>query len=148
MKYRLAHAVIAVSFLVLGVTGVYIGHPFGNGSGFVMGWVRAIHFYFAIAFTLALVARVAWMFIDSLVPGVNDGVLVLLGGVLVATGFGIYAPSASYGSPMQMFGFLASWFGGLQTARLIHHVTMWLTAGFAVVHVYSSTVVRFRFVKR
>jgi len=180
LPVRLAHWVIAVSFVVLGVTGVYIGHPFIIGGRFVMGWMRAIHFYFAIAFTLAVVARLAWMFqgnkyarwdqflpvhrnrLRGLLPtmrfyvsnfrkppgyvghnplaGLDYTVIFLLHFALIATGFAMYAASAAYGSPMQLFGFLAPLFGGLQTARLIHHVAMWLVAGFAVHHIYSSIV--------
>lgn len=182
---RLTHWVIAASFVVLGVTGVYIGHPFITVTGpakehFVMGWMRAIHFYFAIAFSLAVVLRVAWMFMGNkyaswnkfvpvtkrrfqgLLPtirfylsnmrkppgfvghnplaGVDYTIIFLLDIALIATGFAMYAASARYDSPMHLFGFLASWFGGLQTARLIHHVVMWLIAGFAIHHVYSAVL--------
>ena len=182
---RLTHWVIAISFFVLGVTGFYIGHPFITVSGeakqhFVMGWMRAIHFYFAIAFVLAVVLRIAWMFMGNkyaswnkfipvtkrrfkgLLPtikfylsnmrkppgfvghnplaGLDYTIIFLLDIVLIVTGFAMYAASAPRGSVMQVFTLLIPYVGGLQTARLIHHVTMWLIAGFAVHHVYSAVL--------
>jgi Ni/Fe-hydrogenase 1 B-type cytochrome subunit len=64
---RLTHWVIAISIFVLSVTGIYIGHPFliapgPAGQNFVMGTMRAIHLSFAIAFGLAVITRVYWMF--------------------------------------------------------------------------------------
>jgi len=66
---RLTHWTIAVSFLVLALTGVYIGDPYlivsssGSGSGgFTMATARAIHYYGAIAFTLAVLSRGIWFF--------------------------------------------------------------------------------------
>jgi Ni/Fe-hydrogenase 1 B-type cytochrome subunit len=67
---RLTHWVIALSIAVLSVTGIYIGRPFLVVSGearfhFVMGTIKVIHFYAAIAFTLAVVSRVIWMFVGN-----------------------------------------------------------------------------------
>jgi len=64
---RLTHWAIVFSMLVLAVTGYYIGRPFVVASGpaaqsFVTGWVRIVHAYAAIVFTLAVVSRVVWMF--------------------------------------------------------------------------------------
>jgi len=64
---RVTHWLIAASIVVLSVTGIYIGHPFLIVSGaasepFVMGWMKAIHFYTAIVFSLAVLARIVWMF--------------------------------------------------------------------------------------
>ena len=56
--------------------------------------------------------------------------------VMMATGFALYTVYASPGSPMQVFGFVIPLFGGLQVARLIHHIGMWVIIIFAVAHVY------------
>jgi Ni/Fe-hydrogenase 1 B-type cytochrome subunit len=56
--------------------------------------------------------------------------------VMMATGFALYTVYASPGSPMQVFGFLIPLFDGLQMARLIHHIGMWVILIFAVAHVY------------
>ena len=67
LPVRVTHWTIALSFAVLAVTGIYIGRPFISVTGearnhFVMGWMRAVHFYAAIAFVLALLTRIVWMF--------------------------------------------------------------------------------------
>jgi Ni/Fe-hydrogenase 1 B-type cytochrome subunit len=67
---RITHWTIALSIVVLAVTGIYIGNPFlvapGEATGhFIMGWMRIIHFYTAIAFTLAVLVRLVWMFIGT-----------------------------------------------------------------------------------
>jgi len=56
--------------------------------------------------------------------------------VMMATGFALYTVYASPSSPMQVFGFLIPLFDGLQVARLIHHIGMWVILIFAVAHVY------------
>lgn len=56
--------------------------------------------------------------------------------VMIATGFALYTVYAPPGSPMQVFGFLIPLFDGLQVARLIHHIGMWVILIFAVAHVY------------
>jgi len=65
---RATHWTIFFSMIVLAVSGLYIGRPFLSGSGpagqhFAMGWARVIHAYAAIAFTLAVGSRIAWMFL-------------------------------------------------------------------------------------
>jgi Ni/Fe-hydrogenase 1 B-type cytochrome subunit len=56
--------------------------------------------------------------------------------VMMATGFALYTVYAPLGSPMQVFGSLIPLFNGLQVARLIHHIGMWVILIFAVAHVY------------
>jgi len=56
--------------------------------------------------------------------------------VMIATGFALYTVYASPSSPMQLFGFLIPLFDGLQVARLIHHIGMWVILVFVVAHVY------------
>lgn len=60
---RVTHWVVALSIVVLAATGIYLGHPFlaARDAHFITGWAKVIHFYAAIAFTLAVGARLAWM---------------------------------------------------------------------------------------
>jgi Ni,Fe-hydrogenase I cytochrome b subunit len=51
---------------------------------------------------------------------------------MIATGFAIYSASARTDSVMRVFTLLIPFIGGLQTAHLVHHVTMWIVAGFAL----------------
>ena len=54
----------------------------------------------------------------------------------VATGLALYTVDASPSSSFRVFDFLIPLFGGLQIARLIHHVAMWVVIVFAVMHIY------------
>jgi Ni/Fe-hydrogenase 1 B-type cytochrome subunit len=56
--------------------------------------------------------------------------------VMIATGLVLYSVGAPIGSPFRTVDMLAPFFGGLQMARLIHHVGMWVILIFAVVHIY------------
>jgi Ni/Fe-hydrogenase 1 B-type cytochrome subunit len=60
--------------------------------------------------------------------------------IQILTGLAMYAASAHVDSPVQAFAFLIPVFGGLQTARFIHHIIMWLIWCFFVHHVYSAIV--------
>jgi len=64
---RLTHWAIVLSMLVPTVTGIDIARPFLHGAsgtaGFTTGYVRIVHFYAAMVFSLAVFARVIWMFL-------------------------------------------------------------------------------------
>ncbi len=70
LPVRITHWLIALSILVLAITGYYIGNPFiiapdPATQEYVMGTVRAIHSFTAIAFTLSALSRVLWMFMGN-----------------------------------------------------------------------------------
>ena len=70
LPVRLTHWVLFFSILVLAATGYYIGNPFISVPGaakdhFVMGTVRAVHFYAAIVFALAVLVRIYWLFVGQ-----------------------------------------------------------------------------------
>jgi Ni/Fe-hydrogenase 1 B-type cytochrome subunit len=185
---RVTHWLIALSLLVLSITGLYIGRPFMTvpgeaGQWFVMGWMKILHFYAAIVFTGAVIVRVIWMFTGNKYarwdkflavhrtrrkgilpivlfysflrdkppayvghnPVAGSAYLLVFGLYFLAIGTGLvmYAPSAEIGSPLRWFTSLAPLFGGLQIARWIHHVVMWLLLGFTVHHVYSAVLMAF-----
>jgi Ni/Fe-hydrogenase 1 B-type cytochrome subunit len=75
------------------------------------------------------------------VAGLTYTLVFLLYFVQIATGLTLYAASAHVSSPVAVFSALAPLFGGLQSARWIHHVVMWLLIGFVVHHVQSSLLV-------
>jgi Ni/Fe-hydrogenase 1 B-type cytochrome subunit len=176
---RITHWLIVASILTLSATGIYIGRPFVTShSTTLMATVKEIHGYAAIVFTLAVVSRVAWMFVGNTysrwynflpvhrhrrkglvgtfefyvfllrkppgyvghnpLAGMIYVLVFLLYFVMIATGFSLYSTGAPADSPMRIFQFLVPLFGGVQSARWIHHVVMWLLLGFAVHHVYSS----------
>lgn len=64
---RNTHVLIALSIVVLSVTGFLIGHPVlvspgPAGQRFITGTVKVVHFYAAIVFSLAVLSRIVWMF--------------------------------------------------------------------------------------
>ena len=179
---RLVHWVIFFSFIILSVTGYYIGDPFISVSGpakehFVMGTMRAVHLYTAIVFSLAVLVRIYWFFAGNRFARLTDFIplrrqrwrglwrtflyycflrphpevypghdalaalsyafVFLIYLLLIATGLALYTVVASFGSPFQVFDFLVPLFGGLQMARLIHHICMYVVLIFAVIHIYS-----------
>jgi Ni/Fe-hydrogenase 1 B-type cytochrome subunit len=69
--------------------------------------------------------------------GAAYAVFIALYLVLIGTGLALYTAIAGQGSPFQVFDFLVPMFGGLQIARLLHHICMWLVLILAIVHVYS-----------
>ena len=64
---RVTHWAIALSIVALSVSGWYIGSPIGGGDGsiFHMGTMRSIHLWGSIVFTVAVCARIAWMFVGT-----------------------------------------------------------------------------------
>lgn len=58
--------------------------------------------------------------------------------VMICTGLALASANAHMDSMLQSFDFLIPLFGGLQMARFIHHVAMWLILGFAAHHVWSA----------
>lgn len=70
LPVRITHWLIALSIVVLSATGFYMGHPFIVVPGearfhFVMGTMKAVHFYTAIVFTLSVLSRILWMFVGN-----------------------------------------------------------------------------------
>ena len=182
LPVRLVHWVIFFSFIILSVTGYYIGNPFISVSGpakehFVMGTMRAVHLYTAIVFSLAVLVRIYWFFAGNRYARLPDFIplraqrwrglwrtflyycflkphpevypghdalaastyafIFLIYLLLIATGLALYTPIAAFSSPFQVFDFLVPLFGGLQMARLIHHICMYVVWIFAVIHIYS-----------
>ncbi len=71
---RLFHWVTAVSILLLGLTGYYIGAPCvavpaDTAQAYLMGWVRALHFVAAFALGVALLIRLYWFFCGNQYAG-------------------------------------------------------------------------------
>ena len=179
-----AHWLIFLSILVLSVTGIYIGRPFiGVGEArqhlVMANDARSIHFYAAIVFVAAFLARLIWMFTGNmyaqLAPvharptsgaagALQDGQVLPLSALRApvydraqpgrrgepTSRLRSLLPAMIGDRPRPVLGrravsarlsqaaFLAPIFGGLQRARWIHHVVMWLLLGFAVHHVYSA----------
>lgn len=74
------------------------------------------------------------------VAGMTYSLVFVLFLTMIVTGVAIYSADAAIGSILRPFRFLIPFVGGLQTARWIHHVVMWLLLGFMVHHVYSAVL--------
>jgi Ni/Fe-hydrogenase 1 B-type cytochrome subunit len=57
------------------------------------------------------------------------------------TGYSMFAVTAGVGSPMRVFEGLLPLFGGLQTARYIHHLCMWVIVLFVIHHISCALLV-------
>lgn len=67
---RLVHWVLVITIVALAITGFYIADPFVSAPGdpgdhAIMSWMRHVHFWAAIAFTAAVFARFAGMFLGN-----------------------------------------------------------------------------------
>lgn len=68
LPLRWCHWSIALSIVVLSVTGFFIGTPFSfatSASQYVMGWIRLVHFVAAYVFTVAFASRLVWSVIGN-----------------------------------------------------------------------------------
>lgn len=69
LPIRLFHWSFAASVMVLFVTGLYISNPWftagGKTDGYLMGWVRSVHFIAAAVFTVAFMWRIVWFWIGN-----------------------------------------------------------------------------------
>jgi Ni/Fe-hydrogenase 1 B-type cytochrome subunit len=183
---RNTHWVIALAMGILIATGLYIAHPFGfpgvtASPHFLMGWVRVVHFYAAIFFTLAVVVRIVWFFTSPVLyarwkqfipvqgyrrrelltaikfysffrarppdvighnplAGLSYAAVFILYLLMITSGLAMYAGSKVPGEYMKMFDFLIPIYGGLQTARFIHHLVMWVLILFVTLHVYANAL--------
>jgi Ni/Fe-hydrogenase 1 B-type cytochrome subunit len=68
--------------------------------------------------------------------GASYALIFVIYVVMIATGLALYTVDASASSPFRVFDGLVPLFYGLQFARLIHHIGMWLVLIFAIVHIY------------
>ena len=60
LPVRICHWVTAISIVILSVTGILIGNPAFidvSSKAYLMGWVRFLHFVFAYAFAVSVLAR-------------------------------------------------------------------------------------------
>lgn len=180
---RLTHWAIALSLFVAAFTGYFISNPPLTAPGparehFFMGTLRLVHFYAAIIFSVAVLARALWSLVGNrysswriflpVEPKRLKGMLGTLGYYLfllrkppgfvghnplaglvyffvwllycmmIFTGLAMLSASAPVDSYLRWFDFLQPIFGGLATARYLHHVGMWLLLGFFAHHVFSA----------
>ena len=65
---RVSHWVNFFVIILLSLTGIYIGSPKTlalTPSGYLMGWVRLVHFVAGYAFAISVAARIYWAFVGN-----------------------------------------------------------------------------------
>jgi len=141
---RVVHSYAAIVFMVSvlsRVTWMFIGNKYARWDKFIplrpiraRGLIPTLKFY-----TFLLRKPPGFVGHNPLAGAAYCGVFGLYF-VMIATGFAMFAASAGPSSVMHGFQFLIPLFGGLETARWIHHAVMWLLLGFVVHHVYSAVL--------
>jgi len=69
------------------------------------------------------------------IAAVSYLIMFIIALLMIFTGFGLYAPVATWFFP-KMFAWVPEFFGGEFNTRIIHHFCMWFFVLFSVVHVY------------
>ena len=65
LMFRILHAIILISILLLILTGFYIHRPFADGGGFLMAVSRGVHFFVAAVLIVSAVVRIVTMFVGT-----------------------------------------------------------------------------------
>src|SRR5574340_927441 len=65
---RLTHWLYIICITALSVTGLYIGKPYlyaPSEGGYVMGWMRFVHFVAAYVLAVSLFVRIYWSLVGN-----------------------------------------------------------------------------------
>jgi Ni/Fe-hydrogenase 1 B-type cytochrome subunit len=141
---RIVHSYAAIVFtlsVLSRIAWMFLGNKYASWDKFLP--VRAIRrrgILPTLKFYLFLLRKPPGFVGHNPVAGLSYTAVFALYLLMIATGFAMFAASAGVHSVMHRFDFLVPLFGGLQTARWIHHGVMWLLLGFAVHHVYSAVL--------
>lgn len=139
---RAIHFYAAIAFvlgIVTRIAWMFLGNRYSHWDKFLpVTRVRRKGILPTLRFYLFALQKPPGFVGHNPLAGMTYSLVFVLYFIQIATGFALYSSIASVHSPMRVFGFLLPLYGGLQTARFIHHIIMWLLLGFAVHHVYSS----------
>lgn len=141
---KLIHFYAAIVFALSVITRIiwmFVGNRYANWDKFIparrkryKGLVPTLKYYlFALRTPPGFVGH-------NPLAGMFYSLMYVFFVLQILTGLAVYAASAHVDSPVRMFAVLVPLFGGLQTARLIHHVIMWFIWMFFVHHVYSAII--------
>jgi Ni/Fe-hydrogenase 1 B-type cytochrome subunit len=140
IKY--VHLLFAILFscsVVARIVWMFTGNRFSRWDKFIpvaasrrTGIVNALRFYL-----FRLRKPPGYVGHNPLAGFVYVGVFILYL-VMITSGFALYADMAHVRLIHWTFSFFRPLYGSLQTARFLHHGTMYLLLGFAVHHVYSA----------
>ena len=65
LPVRVTHWLVALSIMMLSITGIYIGYPYLHGGNSLMLVMKAVHLVSAIVLVCAVVWRIAWLFMGN-----------------------------------------------------------------------------------
>jgi Ni/Fe-hydrogenase 1 B-type cytochrome subunit len=130
-------AMVFTLSVVARIVWMFLGNQYARWSEFIpVSRARRSRFLPTVQFYLFLRRKPPAVVGHNPLAGLTYVLVYGLCFTAIITGLAMYSVSA--GSLMHRFGFLIPFVGGLQTARWIHHIVMWLLLGFAVHHVYSA----------
>jgi len=137
----IAALIFAVS--VLGrILWMFAGNPYARWSEFIpLTKLRLRGVWNTFAFYVFLKRDSPAFVGHNPLAGLIYTVVYLLCFLMIATGLALVSASAHVDSVLTSFQFLIPLFGGLQMARLLHHVGMWLIVGFTAHHVWSAFLI-------
>jgi len=121
---------------------MFAGNPYARWSQFVPVSARRIRGVWTTLSYYLFLRREPPAFVGhNPLAGLVYTVVFGLFLVMIATGLALASASAHVDSVLRSFQFLIPWCGGLQVARFVHHVGMWLILGFAAHHVWSAFLI-------
>jgi len=139
------HFVAAMVFAVavLGrILWMFAGNPYAQWHQFVPVTARRWRGIFNTATFYAFIKRESPAFVGhNPLAGAVYAVVFLLCLGMIGTGVAMISASAHVDSAFRWFDFLIPLFGGLQMARFLHHIGMWLILGFAAHHVWAAFLI-------
>ncbi|MBW2697237.1 MAG: Ni/Fe-hydrogenase, b-type cytochrome subunit [Deltaproteobacteria bacterium] len=139
------HFVAAMVFtlsVVWRIVWMFVGNPYARWSEFLpVSKRRLVGIWNTIAFYTFLHRDSPAFVGHNPLAGAVYTVVFGLFAVMIATGLALSAANAHMNSMLSGFQFLIPLCGGLQMARFIHHVGMWLLLGFAAHHFWSAFLV-------
>jgi Ni/Fe-hydrogenase 1 B-type cytochrome subunit len=141
---RTVHSYAAIVFTVSvlsRITWMFVGNKYAHWDKFLpVRPIRAKGLWPTFKFYTFLMRKPPGFVGHNPLAGAAYAAVFCLYFVMITTGFAMFSAGAGAGSVMHAFQFLIPLIGGLETARWIHHVTMWLLLGFVVHHVYSAVL--------
>jgi Ni/Fe-hydrogenase 1 B-type cytochrome subunit len=132
---------VFIGVVVVRIIWMFTGNKYAHWDKFIPVHRSRRHgFWPTIKFYLFALRKPPGFVGHNPVAGATYTLVFALYFAAIFSGLVMRGASAEVDSPLRWFGSLAPLVGGLQIARWIHHVVMWLLLGFAVHHVYSGVL--------
>ncbi len=139
------HWIAALVFMVAvfaRILWMFAGNPYARWHQFLPLTGKRIKGAFNTAAYYAFFKRDSPAYVGhNPLAGTIYAVVYLLCLVMIGTGLAMASESAHVDSMLSSLQWLIPLFGGMQMARFIHHIVMWLIIGFACHHVWSAFLI-------